>query len=268
VAIFESTKGSLRLIFLAVLFISAHLNSFWATAAYTLTPLIIFILGFMTISKTFFKAKITPDVITKLIHFSKWLFIWEATATFHSRIDVLMLARFKTSFDVGIYSVASGIIVGFIWLISAFSNVLAPKLSQIQTQTQFVKIIKKSLIGVSVIFFFIVLSFIFAKPIIILLFSSVYEKSIPAFQILCLGIAFFSLNTPFMSSLYAIGKSKSIALLSIFQLFLLILFNLFTIPAFGILGPAITFAAVNLIILLMTIYLIFIPFKKGTLFSR
>ena len=268
VAIFESIKGILRLVLLFLMFLLAKIDIFKATAIYTIIPLLVFLLAFLTVSKKFLKAKITNKTIFKLIHFSKWLFVWAATATFHSRVDLLMLARLKGSFAVGIYSVASGLMVGFIWLISAFSNVLAPKLSQISSQEQFVVILKKSFMAIFGFLFLIATAFILAKPIIVILFSPIYEKSIPIFQILCIGIAFFALNTPFMSSLYAIGKSKSIAILSIFQLFLLVTINLFTIPTFDVIGPAITFISVNLITTALTIYLVYMKFKKGTLYSR
>ncbi len=268
VALFETTKGVLRLFFLAALFLAAKINLFWTVIIFTLTPSLAFTLGFITISKKFLKAKITRQVVNRLIHFSKWIFIWAATATFHGRVELLMLARTKGSFATGIYSVASGLMIGFVWIITAFSNVLAPKLSQISTQNQFVKIIKKSLVAVFGLLLSIAAAFSLAKPIIIVLFSSVYEEAIPVFQLLCVGLIFFALNTPFMSSLYAIGKSKSIALLSILQLLLLILINLFAIPAFGIKGPAITFIIVNWIILTLTIFLVFSRLKKGKLYSK
>lgn len=83
-----------------------------------------------------------------------------------------------------------------------------------------------------------------AKPLFILVLTEKWSQSVPYFQILCLGAAFYPLSTANINILYAKGKSKRGFLINSIRNVLIIFFLIITIKkgiVYIVLGQTLTF---------------------------
>lgn len=249
--LFTALIGIFRIIFVLLLinFNYAYIFTF-ALAAYLPFWLIAFLAFFLKPAEILWQP-VSRKTTTELFHFTKWLSLLMTTATIHTKLDILMLARLSTPLETGIYSAASRLSQSFNLLISSFGTVLGPKMAKIGEKNALKARTKKIFFGTVLVIIFMLAVILFASFIIPLLFGREYASAIFSFQILMLGMILFMLATPIISSLYALGKSKVIGLISLCQLILVLSVNLYLIPLYGGVGAAIAFVlsqALSLII--------------------
>lgn len=244
--------GAVRLI-LTVFFLLTQTASIEnLLSAFVFAPFLSFLLGMLVIPKEFIKTKTSKEAFQKLFHFSKWIVLWAVTATIHTKIDIFMIARLLGDYQTGIYSAATRLTLGIVWINSSLATVLTPKFSRYQTSEELVNLIKKAYLGISIFVAGIVVSILLGSFIIPLVFGVAYKESILPFQIVMTGMIFFMLSTPVMVALTAMGKSKVIGLISLCQVPIVFFGNFFLIPLSGITGSALTSLTSNFFVFIVS----------------
>ncbi len=94
---------------------------------------------------------------------------------------------------------------------------------------------------------------LFAKPIISIVFGDKYEAAIPVFQALTVAMIpfIFSLATT-PALIYTFNQPKFVARLTAVQVILMVVMELILIPKFGSFAPPIALGVTNTIVLLVT----------------
>lgn len=221
-------------------------------AVFVFSPALTFLVGFYFLPKEFISAKDNKDTFKNLFNFSKWIILWGVTSTIHTKLDIFMIARFLGDYATGIYSAASRLTLGIIWINSSIVQVLTPKYTRYKSNEELVALIEKGFWGISPIIIAMMLA-VFLSPVLIpLIYGQAYIEAVIILELLLVGMIFFVLSTPAMVSLTALGKSNVIGLISLFQLPLVFFGNLLLIPALGIKGAALTTIISNIFVFLIS----------------
>lgn len=252
-AIFQGIRGFFRAILIFLLFWLNKLSLMNAVLTFSFYHWPFLPLIFLFIPLSFLKSRPSKEIYKKLFSFSGWIYLWALTATLHSRLDIFMLERLRSSYETGIYAVATKPLTIFLTLINSFNLVLLPKISSITSMEHFSRFFKKLILALIGLVVLILVGIVVAEPLISLLFGSQYLPAVRILRILLLGIIFMGLNLPFMSTLTAWGKTQVIGLISTGQLILVALSNLFLIERFGGMGAAITYNLSNVFALLLSL---------------
>ncbi|MBI2010619.1 MAG: oligosaccharide flippase family protein [Candidatus Chisholmbacteria bacterium] len=219
----------LKLVLLAVGLLTGNVTILSITLAFIVTPLLGLIIGF----------------------------------ALAGRIDILLMGKFASSYETGIYSVASRLNTGFILVGSSFASVLTPKISRVIHQKEELQrqilLIAKVVILLIIGIIAVALASTWFIPLI---FGPVYQESVLVFQSLSLAAIFFAVSIPANVSLLALGHSKLIGLLSLLQLVIVIVLGWLLIPSMGSYG-----AALALIITYMISFLFSATYAVKAIFT-
>ncbi|WP_427337956.1 lipopolysaccharide biosynthesis protein [Caloranaerobacter sp. DY30410] len=185
--------------------------------------------------------------------------------------DTAVIKYFMTTEDVGIYNAAYKLfnaIVGFSFVIS---NYFASNISLYYEKKDYKKIknffYKERFIIFAASIGAHIITIIFSKQIIVLLYGDRYIQASEIFYILMIG-SIFSYLSVFYFLYYNINKKyKILQILNIFQAILNITLDIIFINCFGIIGPAI--ATTSSIIITSTYSIVYCEkrIKKDTLMS-
>lgn len=250
-AIFHAVRGFLRAFIIFLLFWLQKLSLTNTVLTFSFYHWPFLPLMFLFAPLGFLKSRPSKEIFKKLFSFSRWIYLWALTATLHSRIDIFILERLRSSYEAGIYSVATRPLAIFLTLINSFNIVLLPKISSIRTIEHFSRFFKKLILALVGLISLILIGMLIAEPLIGVLFGSQYLAAVRILRILLLGIIFMGFSLPFMSALTAWGKTKVIGLISTGQLILVAFSNFFLIERFGGVGAAITYNFSNLFALVL-----------------
>lgn len=256
--------GAVRLILTIYFLLTQTASIENLLAVFVMAPFLSFLLGMLVLPKDFVKSKPSIEIFKNLIHYSKWILLWAITVTIHTKIDIFMIARFLGDYQTGIYSAATRLTLGIVWINSSISTVLTPKYSRVRSNDQLSALIKKGYFGIFIFVTGIIISIIFGSFIIPLIFGIAYKESVLPFQIVMTGMIFFMLSTPPMAALTALGKSKVIGLISLCQVPIVFLGNFFLIPLFGITGSAITSLTSNCFVFIVSALIVRSAIKRKT----
>jgi O-antigen/teichoic acid export membrane protein len=210
-------------------------------------------LGVILIWK-FVDFKIIPlaskKIAKSLIKFSRWVGIIRIFSSIGARIDVQMILILAGPYQAGIYSVAARLASFYAIIVSSYTGVIAPRLSENKDSQQIRSLILKSLLVVSGLSMAMILGIIIAPPFITLLFG---QKAIPAiipFRLLTVANIPFVIGSLATSILiYFLKKPYYVSLVSIFQLFGIVIGNWLLIPKLGINGAAISIGIINFVVM-------------------
>lgn len=254
--------GFIRLVLTIALVIFNLISIESLLAVFVFSPVVTFLAGYYFLPKSFVKTKDTKETFKNLFNFSKWIILWGVTATIHTKLDIFMTVRLLGDYATGIYSAASRLTLGIIWINSSISQVLTPKYTRHESTEELIHLIKKGFLGISPIIAFIVVAIILSPIIIPLIYTNKYADAIVILELLLVGMVFFMLSTPCMVALNALGKSKVIGLISLAQLPLVFVGNLILLPLLGIRGGAITSIISNFFVFIVSGLYLMIKIKK------
>jgi len=171
------------------------------------------------------------------------------------RSDIYLVNIFRGLADVGLYSVAVGFADGILLIVSSVTLVLFPKITANQDQS-LETTLKASRAISFVIGTIVIISFIFARWLIPLLFGINFIASLPVFYILLPAIYFWSISSILLQFLASKGIPWPTIYLWLPGLIFNIILNIIFIPIYGIIAAALTsLAAYSLTFLLYFIYL-------------
>ena len=163
----------------------------------------------------------------------------------------LLIGILAGAFATGIYSIPSRLAGFVIVLASSFSGVLAPRLAGFNDMEKEKKYIIKATLALIPISLGLFLWILIAKPFITILFGAKYIDSVPIFQALVGSMIPFIFTVPSVTAIiYSIKKTVYIGMFSFFQVVAIFILNYIFITKFGPIGPAVTFAITNTILLI------------------
>lgn len=211
------------------------------------------IIGLLLIKPNFLFSKPKPIVYKKLFKFSGWLGINKIISSISGRLDIQMLVIFAGATATGLYSIPSRLAGFVVVLASSFSAVLAPRLSGFNDHDMEKKYIVKATLALIPITAGLLLWIAIAKPFVTILFGDKYIDSVPVFRALVASMVPFIFTAPSVTAIiYSIRKTIYIGAYSFFQIVAIFVLNYILIPIYGPIGPAITFAITNTILLIYT----------------
>ncbi len=236
-----------------VLLYAGSLSIETALLANVVSTVAVLIFGF---GRKFLKIKFSFDknTFSTIFSFAKWVAVTKIFSVFISRIDIILLNLLSGSFQAGIFSAANRITLLFSLLVSSLGSVINPRFSGFDSKQKTISYIKKLLGLITLVSLFMLITAVFAKPIISVVFGDKYLLAIPVFQALTVAMI------PFMYTLattpaivYTFNQPRFMASITAFQVVSIIVIELILIPSVGSFAPPIALGITNLIILLVTI---------------
>jgi len=176
------------------------------------------------------------------------------------RSDIIILSYFRSSAEVGNYSLAYRFFEASLVLPIFFTNALYPVLARSVTNTleEFKKTITlSSLLMLAVSIVVAVLIFILSGPIISFFFKGGFKDSVIALRILSFGLPFFYISAIFMWAIIALDKQKILSFIYGTAACLNVLFNLVFIPRFGYRAASLITVICEGLVLTVTFSLVF-----------
>lgn len=238
----------LSFLFIAVYFGGATLGKIFGS--YLVAGILSGVAGFAIVGIGFFKSNPTPEVYKSLFKFSGWMGLSRIASSVSGSLDVQMMAALLGALPTAIYSIPSKLASFIVVLAGSFSAVLATRLSSFGDKEKEKAYIFKSTLVTLLIVAGIIFWMIIAKPFILLLFPK-YLDSVPVFRALIAANIPFMLATPAVTAvIYAMKKPQYVGLFSVFQLVVMFLLDIYLIPQFGVLGPAVTLGIINTILMI------------------
>lgn len=189
--------------------------------------------------------------VKKMAGFSGWMGINRIVSSIFGRVDTLLLLQIAGSYQTGIFAAAKQLAMGVPLFVGSFATVLAPKLASYEDKN-LKEFLKKS-IYLTLFLSAGIMVGIFASPLVISFFGEKYSQSLLVLQLLLASYIPFSLATPFTNYLiYSLGKPKLITFVSVFQVLITIVGNIYLIPVIGVFSPVIILFVSNFLLLAAT----------------
>jgi stage V sporulation protein B len=251
------------LVLIGILFFGKY-GIFSIALSYLFASIFGVLIGTVLLFKSFnfskYKSKIDKNLIFKLFSYGLPLMLASIGFMVIGQIDILMLIKFRTLTEVGIYNVVLPTATILVTLGSSVALAMLPFVSEYWAVKKFQKIKEIIELLYKKIFILIVpiilIVFIFAELILKVLFGENFIIGSGALRILSLGSIFFSVATINNSILSAIGKPKLVTKIILVAMFLNIILNLIFIPKYGIIGAAFATVSAYLFILLFSSYFV------------
>lgn len=195
-----------------------------------------FLIPIVRINKIDIFSKVSLSGIGKILSGSLPYGFLGILGLLYFRVDVLLLSYIKNSAETGIYGAAYKFLEAVVFVPSAISAGLFPQFAKLADKNPcaLYALYKKSLVVAFLISLPFVLGFIFILPIIIKMFLPQYFASIELVKILALTIPFLFMISPQSLIFFSQGKLlKSLLVISIFNLLLNVLLNVWLIPFYS-----------------------------------
>jgi O-antigen/teichoic acid export membrane protein len=196
----------------------------------------------------FLRSKPQVAEYKNLVKFSGWLGVNSIVSSIGGRVDVQMIAAMLGAMATGIYSIPSRLASFITVLISSFSSVLAPRFASFDDKEREKAYLIKSTLALIPITVGIIFWIIIAKPFILILFGTKYIESVPIFQALAAAQIPALFSIPSVTAIvYSMKKTVYIGAYSFFQTAAILILDFVLIPKYGLYGPTITFAVINIV---------------------
>ena len=171
---------------------------------------------------------------------SGWLIGYFLILNLFSRMDVLMLLRFKGAEELAIYGVAFQYYSLALLFLGSIHAVLLPKFSKSETQSvenqkAFLKLWLQSSVWLAIP---IILFDLFGNPLFVWINGKEYERSFPIFVVFSFGIWLSMMFSPLVNIIMGKGKFRFLFILSVLALLINFACNIVLIPTMGGIGAA------------------------------
>lgn len=239
----------LSLIFLLVL---PFKQRYIFLSATFLSALISGILGLkFSIKRLIFKFNL--KLAKKIFSFAKWGASMEIFTIFYSKIDILFLSAFSTSYQTGIYSAATRITLVFRLLYYSLSGVFAPRLASINTVKQLGQYSAKLFLLISGVSLTLIPIYLFSGQIVNIIYGNDYLETVNVFKICILAAVPLLLSiVPANAIIYTLGDPGFVARTNLIQLLIIIYYSLRYMPSLGASAPALALLVANIFFLTTT----------------
>lgn len=216
---------------------------------------------------TNFRTPALADVVEQLKE-GWYIFVSTIAISLYTTSNIVILGLFTNNTIVGYYSAAEKLITAVRGLLTPVSQTIYPHISKLASESKekALRFMKKSagLVG-SASFLVSLALFIFAKPIVYVVFGNQYQSSVVILKILGFLPFIIALSNIFaIQGLYSFGYykivSKFVVLCAVIYLPAVITFTYF----FHQIGTAISAVTIEVVITLLSIYYFTIKFKQET----
>lgn len=253
----------LTIIFIVVL----KLDVFGVVLCFVLVSLGTAIFSFILIKNIInFSFSINLPLLKESLRYGGKAYLGNLAQFLNYRLDIFIVAYFLTPTAVGFYGVAVGL-AERLWMIpGSIATVLFPRVSSldcIEANKLTPQASRHTLFIVSIIAAFL---FLFARPLINLLFGLAYLPSVMPFIILLPGVVSLSVSKVLVSDLAGRGKPHFGMLSAFLSLPLTIILDVLLIPKWGISGAAFA-STIAYTFTTVVILIVFLRISRNSLFD-
>lgn len=248
-AIFSFLPNAVRLIVVSFLFATDRLNPFNATVA-TAGSAALGLYGLCMLPINIFRLRTTVPLrstLRELATFGRWIFLSAITFTAITRIDVLLLAHFRGSEEVGIYATGFQLTIILQILTNSLSTVLLPRVSKLESRRQLLRFIKICLALAGMIAVVTLPMLPFAGVIVPTVFGTRYAPAAAIFQVLLLNYLVQPFFMPFIIIIFAAGRPSIMSTINVVQLAIGLFSNYLLMPRYGAIAGAYTLLMLTVI---------------------
>lgn len=203
--------------------------------------------GFWMLRRHLAYVRLDGALLRELLHFSKWPALASTCFLLQINLGVPTLNYFHSSREAGVYAAGVSLLQGIDFLTISLLTTLLPKVSQLSGLEQCRAYVRRSFplyLGLAIC---LVPVMFFAKPLVMGLFGSAYEATIPVFQILFVGVLGTLATQPLYLVLYTINRPHLYTFSGFVALGAWILLGIWLIPEYGAVGAAFTTLCARLI---------------------
>lgn len=244
-SVFSAMNNLFRLLLVGIFPRFFGLNLLSLAAIFFLSPAFTLILSFVFERPKVIIDKDFKEFFKKISKFSFWMGANRTAGAISSRVDAVLLLQLATPTQAGIVGIARQLSNAVLILLASFATVVAPRFAAYKG-VHLKRYFKKTFLLSGLIALGILAGILFVDPIVSLL-GPKYVASSGVFKGLLLTLIPFALFTASTNSLiYSFNKPQIIAIISIVQLPLIVLGNIYAIPKWGIYGPVVVLAVWNL----------------------
>jgi len=244
-AILDVGLGATRLVFVIMLFF-VGMSLYGVLGAMVLAGVAVGILGVVLVGTRFIREKVNVDVYKNLFGFSGWLGVNSFLTSIAGRLDVSLVAALAGAEQTGYYSIPSRLVMFINVLAASFGAVIAPRFATFGSKEKEKKYFVKTVLAILPVIFLVLVWIVLARPFILFLFGEKYLPAVEVFRLLAGSMIPFLLTVPSVSVLiYAMKEPIYVGLFSIFQVVAGVALNIFLIPRYGNLGPAMAFMVIH-----------------------
>lgn len=210
-------------------------------AVYTIVPILFFVVGLFFIPRDFLirtqrmqRSRAYHDVF----HYSKWIFLSLVATGVISRLDILFIARYQGSRQVGYYYAAQQLIAIMPLVIAALNTVLIQHISRLRPE-EYRDYLRKAFGGIVLLELALLPVLLFAPFGFKLIFGQAYGSAAAPFRLLFVSQLVTLLTIPLSVRLLRIGQPSKITMATAGQF--VVSFGLYVvlIPTHGLIGASI-----------------------------
>ncbi len=257
----------IQLLLLVLFLIFLNLRLRGAILSYAITIFNISIIYIIVVINLWgLRFVVDKKLVLKLVKYGLKAYFGNIAQFLNYRLDIFLVSAFLSPVDVGYYSVSVGIAEKIWMLPGAVSTILFPRVSNVDSSTAndlTPKVVRTTFFVVIVFSIFL---FIFAKPIIKILYGKDYLPSILPLLMLLPGIVALSVSKTLTADLAGRGMPQFGAYSSFVSLVLNLPINLVLIPKWGISGAAFASSVAYICATIVVIYY-FLRKSNGNFFK-
>ena len=182
--------------------------------------------------------KLDYELLRELLRFSKWPAMASLFFILQVNLGVPVLNYVADAREAGLYGAGSSLLMGVDFLTVSLLTTLLPKVSQLTGLDQCRSYVQRSFPFYAVIAAALLPFLYFSRPLVLALFGSAYESTIPVFQVLFIGTLGTLVTHPLYLVLYTMNRPHLFSLIQGSALLGWIIAGCFLIPGYGALGAA------------------------------
>ena len=214
--------------------------------AYVLVGPILFVLYVLPLFRSFafFKYKVLHEekIFSQISLFAIPIFFSSVGGSVIASIDTLFLTYFRSLAEVGVYNVVLPTAMAFLFFSSALNSVLFPMVVELRAKNDLRRLkggLKLAHRYTFLVILPVLLSLVvFGYDFLRLFFGEAYVSGTMAFQILLIGIIFYTVASINNMTITATGKPRQVTKIILISALINGGLNLLLIPRYGLVGAA------------------------------
>lgn len=211
----------------------------------------------------------SKNTFFKIYHYSKWIALSRLFSVFFSRVDIILLNLLASSYAAGIFAAASRVTLLFAMIVSSLGAVINARFASFSDHDQVKVYSKKLFLLIGGIAAALLITVLFAKQIIMIVYGGGFNQSILVFQLLALSMIPFLFSVIFTAALlYTYHQTKFYAYTSLIQFVIILVFDLLFIPKIGVFAPVFASTISNILVFILSATKLLNLFKSDTFDSK
>ena len=264
-ALLSIGRGASKVL-LIILFVYAFslVSLTWMLVAEILSAMVFFLAGYLFLPVRGLNLRARDRETERgLVKFARWIALSQIFAMLATRIDLALLGALSDATSLGLYSAAQKVIGLMTVAVVSYSSVLFIEMSSAPSSAALARKRKEALAVVIAVIGGIGLAALLADPIVPILFGEKFSGAIPAFRIMCAGLAFVVAAFPTNGTLFARNRSFAFPVMSGTSIAVLVPANVMLVPEYGPVGAAISYTLSTAAAFLVSVGLAFFLGRGG-----